>query len=63
MPKSFEEIRIEALEEALLEYIGRYGISDLAKAAFNVAAPSNTTSTEKLMERLLFEETTRASET
>jgi hypothetical protein len=38
MPKSLEEQRIEALEEALLEYVGRYGPTDLAKRAFSFTA-------------------------
>jgi hypothetical protein len=40
MPKSLEERRIEAREEALLEYVGLYGATDLAKRAFSITAPA-----------------------
>jgi hypothetical protein len=44
--KSIEERRIEALEEALLEYIGRYGPTELAMKAIQMgatASPDNST--------------------
>jgi hypothetical protein len=47
MPKSVEERRIEALEEALLEYVGRYGPTKLAKKAFSISAPSKVIAPRK----------------
>lgn len=42
MSRSSDEQRIAALEEALLEYVGLYGLTDLAKKAFQVGAAAPT---------------------
>lgn len=47
MPKSLEGRRIEALEAALLEYVGRYGLTELAKKAFTVTSKSNVVTPKK----------------
>lgn len=39
---SLEEQRIEALQEALLEYVGRYGLTELAIRAFKICATDET---------------------
>jgi hypothetical protein len=47
MPRSLEERRIEALEEALLEYVGRYGPTKLAKRAFSLTAKTKVVAPTK----------------
>lgn len=36
--QSLDEQRIEALQEALIEYVGRYGLTELAIRAFRICA-------------------------
>lgn len=40
MSKTADQTRIEALEEALLEYVARYGPTELAKRAFRIGEGS-----------------------
>jgi hypothetical protein len=40
VPKSSDEQRIVALEEALLEYVGKYGLTNLAQKAFQIGQRS-----------------------
>jgi hypothetical protein len=47
MPKSLEQRRIEALEETLLEYVGLYDPTELAKRAFSISAPSKIIAPQK----------------
>lgn len=42
--QSLDEKRIEALQEALIEYVGRYGLTELAIRAFKICATDDDNS-------------------